>query len=1021
MRPCNKLYCLLCNILLLFCFSNNITAQPFYVKKYTINDGLPASYILKIYQDSQGFLWIGSLNGLSRFDGKEFVNYGSETGLPHLMIDAIYEDHQHRLWVGTRNGIVEVKGKQCIVYPLDDNQKIDFVFNIQESRSKELWSLTSNGLYQFEKDHWKKIRLYPGLENQQCRQIVETDTGMFVNYGNQVLFKKNNGALQLSAKKEYKKEWTHYRQLTEMNNSLYLSTANGLLEINGKDTSYLFREELRNKYVMTFFKDSRSRFWIYTFQGELMVSAPGNKEHLSRQFTGNLSADNDPVFDFFEDREGNIWIARAQGLWKLKTVDYVSYDKNRNPLIREISNLIVTPGKKIIVADATNGLLTYDRNNNVFGKLTHSYSTPFDHKLLLPFTIDAWCYDEQNHLWLVSRGQRLFLLENNSLKDLSELIGKNIQNILGITYNPKSHAIFICSDTLQTGNEHGLNNFRSVNDSSYIILPKRIHYFSNGRMLAWNPTTGFLIIDEYQKCFQVDIGNRTPVNRYDGVNIYDDPSGRFWVTSSRGMMRYKWDEKMLPVKDIEITTQQGLPNNAIGAIAFDSLHRIWVTTLSGIAVIEIDSIKNNAIKVNRLSEEQGIVSDNWYESKMITDGNGNIWASLYDRIIRFKSGQVQFEKDAPSIVIDNIQLNSKETNWSQWSDSLTGVLQLPYQPKLPYNKNNLSIAYEGIAFNGNSGLLYSYKLEGTESNWSEPTKSTIVSFVGLPSGKYIFQVRARKSNSEWSQPAIFPFIIQKSIPETWWFRLLAVAIATLLLSAIFRNRIRQVRKKAFVQHRLQELEMKALKSQMNPHFIYNAMNSIQALVLGKKTEEASLYISKFGRLLRQVLDNSEKNAITMENELQSLELYIELEKLRLNVDLQYQINLNEGVNPEEEQMPPLIFQPFVENALWHGLSSKEGEKKIFISVNVQNSWLIAEIEDNGIGRMKALAVNEQKHEVKKSKGIEITSKRLAEFNMTPGISPVEIIDLYNDRNQPSGTKVLIRIKRLIQSPDISNP
>jgi ligand-binding sensor domain-containing protein len=1020
MHPCYKLYHLLCNFLLLFCIGSNTTAQPFYIKKYTVNDGLPASYILKIYQDSQGFLWIGTLNGLTRFDGKEFVNYGFESGLPHLMIDAIYEDHQHRLWVGTRNGMVQVKGKKCIVFPVDDNQKIDFVFNIQESRRKELWSLTSNGLYQFEKDHWKKIRLYPGLENRQCRQIVETDTGMFINYGNQVLFKKNNGEFQLSAKKEYKKEWTYYRQLNETNNSLYLSTANGLLEINGKDTSYLFRNELRNKYVTSFFKDSKSRFWIYTFQDGLMVSAPGDKKHLSRQLTGNLSADNDPVFDFFEDIEGNIWVARAQGLWKIKTVDYVGYDKNQNPLIKEISNLIMTPGKKIIVADANDGLLTYDSNHNVFRKLALNYSPLFDRKILFPYIVDAWCYDEQNCLWLVSRGQRLFLLENNILKDLSGLIGKNIQNILGISYNPKSHAIYICSDTLQTGNEHGLHNFRSANDSSYIILPKRIHYFSNGRMLVWNPNSGFFIIDEHQKCLNVDIENRIPVNRYDGVNIYDDPSGKFWVTSSRGMVRYKWDEKMLPVKDLEITTQQGLPNNAIVSIAFDSLQRIWVTTLSGIVVIEIDSAKNNAFKVNRLSEEQGIVSDNWYESKIITDGMGNMWASLYDRIIQLKPGQVQFDKNAPSIVIDNIQLNSKETNWSQWSDSLTGVLQLPYKPKLPYNKNNLSIAYKGIAFIGNSGLLYSYKLEGADSNWSEPTKSTIVSFVGLPSGKYIFQVRARKSNSEWSLPANFSFIIQKSVWETWWFRLLAVAIATLVLSAIFRNRIRQVKKKAFVQHQLQELEMKALKSQMNPHFIYNAMNSIQALVLGKKTEEASLYIGKFGRLLRQVLDNSEKNAISLENELESLELYIQLEKLRLNVDLQYCITISDEVNAEEEQMPPLIFQPFVENALWHGLSNKEGEKNIFISVRVQNDWLIAAIEDNGIGRLHAAALNQQKHEVKKSKGIEITSRRLAEFNETPGISPVEIIDLYNDQGQAIGTKVLIRIKRLVQSADVAD-
>ena len=205
--------------------------------------------------------------------------------------------------------------------------------------------------------------------------------------------------------------------------------------------------------------------------------------------------------------------------------------------------------------------------------------------------------------------------------------------------------------------------------------------------------------------------------------------------------------------------------------------------------------------------------------------------------------------------------------------------------------------------------------------------------------------------------------------------------------------------------------MKALKAQMNPHFIYNAMNSIQALVLGKKTEEASLYISKFGRLLRQVLDNSEKTLITLENELQALELYIQLEKLRLNVDLQYRIDLDEEVHADEEQVPPLIIQPFVENALWHGLSNKEGEKRIGIRVIIRHHWLQAVIEDNGIGRIKAGELKRQKHQVAKSKGIDITEKRLTEFNKAPGIHPVEIIDLYDHFNQAAGTKVIVKIKR----------
>ena len=206
--------------------------------------------------------------------------------------------------------------------------------------------------------------------------------------------------------------------------------------------------------------------------------------------------------------------------------------------------------------------------------------------------------------------------------------------------------------------------------------------------------------------------------------------------------------------------------------------------------------------------------------------------------------------------------------------------------------------------------------------------------------------------------------------------------------------------------------MKALRSQMNPHFIYNAMNSIQALVLAKKTEEASLYISKFGRLLRQVLDNTEKSVISLESELQSLELYIQLERLRLNVDLQYTINVDENVNWEDERLPPLIFQPFVENALWHGLSNKTGEKILSVSIHGNGDWLFATVEDNGIGRTAAMSLNKTTHTLKKSKGIEITAKRLTEYNKKTGINAVEVADIYND-GKAAGTRVLIRVKRSV--------
>lgn len=205
--------------------------------------------------------------------------------------------------------------------------------------------------------------------------------------------------------------------------------------------------------------------------------------------------------------------------------------------------------------------------------------------------------------------------------------------------------------------------------------------------------------------------------------------------------------------------------------------------------------------------------------------------------------------------------------------------------------------------------------------------------------------------------------------------------------------------------------MKALKAQMNPHFIYNALNSIQALVANDKKKEGIHYIGSFSRLLRQVLDNSENNIISLDKELETINLYIQLESLRLDMQLRYKKIIPKEIVTEFEKIPPLILQPFIENALWHGLSRKAGEKEITIIVQLRDNWLLCDITDNGIGRVKAQAYKNNSLELHQSKGIDITRKRLIDFNEDAIIVPIEFFDLYDSQKQPCGTQVTIRIKR----------
>jgi sensor histidine kinase YesM len=239
--------------------------------------------------------------------------------------------------------------------------------------------------------------------------------------------------------------------------------------------------------------------------------------------------------------------------------------------------------------------------------------------------------------------------------------------------------------------------------------------------------------------------------------------------------------------------------------------------------------------------------------------------------------------------------------------------------------------------------------------------------------------------------------------------LLLILVASLVIW-IFRIRLRQERSKGEIKSQLLELEMRALRAQMNPHFIYNALNSIQSLVATNKTTSANKYISKFARLLRQVLENSKRSEIPLSQELESLRLYVDLEKLRLDEEVIFIEKVDETIAPETILIPPLVLQPFVENALWHGLSTKKGEKRIELTITEVQGWLHFAIADNGIGRHEAAKLKSslKQHE---STAMQVTEQRLRDFNRTLNSNPLQIEDVFLPDGSTAGTRIILHVKK----------
>ncbi|MBS1501330.1 MAG: histidine kinase, partial [Bacteroidetes bacterium] len=480
--------------------------------------------------------------------------------------------------------------------------------------------------------------------------------------------------------------------------------------------------------------------------------------------------------------------------------------------------------------------------------------------------------------------------------------------------------------------------------------------------------------------------------------ITTDKKGNLWVSTIHGLNRL--DERTNQFR-------RYLPSSRISFVEKDDRGDIWTATYYGL--FKYDPAIDNFI---RIQDESAVMSET-RALKTLKDRKKNPWIGTVN-IMNNTGGYFGVNKVRDTsrsiLCITGFSLGDVPVRAGR-SDLLPAPLTKTKLISLSHDQNTFSFGFENIDYvnNQEDSHLY-YKLENYDGRWRAADEAGEAYYFNVQPGNYIFKVKVVNDNGIVNEKAI-AVIISPPWYGTWWAKAIGVVIAAIIVTSIFRGRVKKIQHDAFMQNQLKELEMKALKAQMNPHFIYNALNSIQALVANDKKTEGIRYIGSFSRLLRGVLDNSENNVISLDKELETVDFYIHLESLRLDMQLRYEKIIPENIVTEFEKIPPLILQPFIENALWHGLSRKEGEKKIKITVSLNNDWLHCEIADNGIGRRKAQELKNNSIAIHQSKGIDITRKRLIDFNDDNSVSPIEFFDLIDHEQNPSGTRVILHIKR----------
>ncbi len=477
--------------------------------------------------------------------------------------------------------------------------------------------------------------------------------------------------------------------------------------------------------------------------------------------------------------------------------------------------------------------------------------------------------------------------------------------------------------------------------------------------------------------------------------IFQDSQGKIWFAlNSGGIISYADGS----LKETNITRYLG--NQTVISVAEDAKGNLWFGT-SGNGVFKLENEfehidANSTITYSSPAIFSSTEIENEkVQSKFILKNlpvDQQTEKPINSKTIR--TDRVRQDSLPPSVFINSVKINGKDTTTLSHYE-------------LSHENNAIEFNISGIS-NSPSGIQYKYMLEGFDKEWIY-TVNTSIYYTSLAPGSYTFKVFAMNDSGIWSTvPSVISFTIQPPFYMSAWF-LLTLVFGVIIIGFLIYFLIQkqnQLKNKQIEEQKQRALasELQALRSQMNPHFIFNTLNSIQNFISKNESKDASIYLSKFAKLMRATLANTKRQRISLKDEIETLTLYLELEQLRLNNKFSYEILVDETIDTQYEQIPSMLIQPYVENAIWHGISHKEGSGIIRIQFLPKNEHLLkCVVEDNGIGRENAIKLKQ--NTTSPSFGMNITKERVELLNSLNGNQlSVKINDL-KINNQPAGTRV----------------
>lgn len=491
-------------------------------------------------------------------------------------------------------------------------------------------------------------------------------------------------------------------------------------------------------------------------------------------------------------------------------------------------------------------------------------------------------------------------------------------------------------------------------------------------------------------------------------HLIQDQAGDYWLGTINHIGRYRLEgDSLVLIK--YFTTKDGLRNITATHLHPDHRGRIWIFSNSGMSVIDPETYAARNIGV-----QEGLPLNSIDPVQVIDLTDGRIATVNSNGVIIFHPDSL-WHATTPTdvhVVIKNLRIAQEDAEADLYAQAGAHLHLRPSQ-------NTMDIRFQGLAFPDDRHVTYSYRVDGIHSDWVYLAKNNSVTLARLRPGTYTFRVKTGDSASL-SPDSRLTFSIATPVYRTWWFMALCLLLLLCIIFFAYRYRLRQIRRKEALKtemHRqMADLELQALRAQMNPHFMFNSLNSIKNYILRHEPAKAAEYLSSFAHLIRMILQNSRERTVSLKEEIDTLLLYIDLEKLRFRDGFDFTCQVEDRVDIAQVQIPPMIIQPYIENAIWHGLLHKEHDRHLALRIGRDNGNVICEVEDNGIGRAKAAEIKSKSATRYKSMGMGITQDRITLINSMNALGiHVDIIDKTNGSEISAGTLVKISI------PDARTP